>query len=64
MLRGANELRDLREEPSRVTAMMSGTAAVSTTTPAGPPASPANAGLVTETTAFAGTPAIFVPMPL
>eukprot|EP00959_Pyramimonas_sp_CCMP1952_P325688 6816680-Pyramimonas_sp.AAC.1 len=38
-LRGAKELRDLREELNR------GTAAVSMTTPAGQPASPANAGL-------------------
>eukprot|EP00959_Pyramimonas_sp_CCMP1952_P362567 7592789-Pyramimonas_sp.AAC.1 len=45
VLRAANELRDLREELNRVTAMMTVTAAVSMATPAGQPASPANAGL-------------------
>eukprot|EP00959_Pyramimonas_sp_CCMP1952_P258751 5408977-Pyramimonas_sp.AAC.1 len=34
------------------------------TTPAGQPASPANAGLVTEAIALAGGPAIDAPMPL
>eukprot|EP00959_Pyramimonas_sp_CCMP1952_P155698 3256644-Pyramimonas_sp.AAC.1 len=34
---GANELRDLREELNRVTAMMTSTAAISMTTPAGLP---------------------------
>eukprot|EP00959_Pyramimonas_sp_CCMP1952_P229016 4788785-Pyramimonas_sp.AAC.1 len=43
---------------------MTGTAAVSMATPAGPHSSPANAGPVTETTTLAGTPAIDVPMPL
>eukprot|EP00959_Pyramimonas_sp_CCMP1952_P006567 137059-Pyramimonas_sp.AAC.1 len=44
--------------------MMTGTAAVSVTTPAGQPASSANAGLVTEATALAGGPAKDTPMPL
>eukprot|EP00959_Pyramimonas_sp_CCMP1952_P285828 5976479-Pyramimonas_sp.AAC.1 len=43
---------------------MTGTAAVSMTTPAGQPGSPANAGPVTEATTLAGTPAIDMPMPL
>eukprot|EP00959_Pyramimonas_sp_CCMP1952_P319320 6681890-Pyramimonas_sp.AAC.1 len=45
ILRGANELRDLRGELNRATAMMTGNAVVSTTTPAGQPASSASAGL-------------------
>eukprot|EP00959_Pyramimonas_sp_CCMP1952_P217774 4554509-Pyramimonas_sp.AAC.1 len=64
ILRGANELRDLREELNRVTAMMTGNAVVSTTTPARQPASSANAGLVMEASAPAGTPAVDTPMPL
>eukprot|EP00959_Pyramimonas_sp_CCMP1952_P342188 7168814-Pyramimonas_sp.AAC.1 len=43
ILRRANELKDLREELNRVTAMMTSTAETSTTTPAGIPASSANA---------------------
>eukprot|EP00959_Pyramimonas_sp_CCMP1952_P145183 3039927-Pyramimonas_sp.AAC.1 len=42
---------------------MAGNAAVSTTTPAGQPASSANAGLVTEAIAPAGGPAVDAPMP-
>eukprot|EP00959_Pyramimonas_sp_CCMP1952_P341897 7162051-Pyramimonas_sp.AAC.1 len=64
ILRGANEFRDLREELNRVTAMMTNNVAVSTTTPAGQPASTANAGLVTEATTPAGTPAVDTLMPL
>eukprot|EP00959_Pyramimonas_sp_CCMP1952_P254025 5306729-Pyramimonas_sp.AAC.1 len=44
--------------------MMTGNAVVSTTAPAGQPASSANAGLVTEATTPAGTPALDTPMPL
>eukprot|EP00959_Pyramimonas_sp_CCMP1952_P198917 4160524-Pyramimonas_sp.AAC.1 len=43
---------------------MAGTAAVSVTTPAGQPASPANAGLATEATTLAGTFATDMPVPL
>eukprot|EP00959_Pyramimonas_sp_CCMP1952_P042897 897632-Pyramimonas_sp.AAC.1 len=60
----ANELRDLREELNRVTAMMAGNAVVSMATPAGQPASSDNAGLVAEATALTGAPAIDAPMPL
>eukprot|EP00959_Pyramimonas_sp_CCMP1952_P415748 8711152-Pyramimonas_sp.AAC.1 len=45
ILRGANEFRDIRAELNRITAMMTNTAVVSITTPAGQPASSANAGL-------------------
>eukprot|EP00959_Pyramimonas_sp_CCMP1952_P066858 1395916-Pyramimonas_sp.AAC.1 len=64
ILRRANELRDLRKELNRATAMMTSTAAISTTTPAGLPASLVNAGLVTEAATLAGAPATDVPMPL
>eukprot|EP00959_Pyramimonas_sp_CCMP1952_P163080 3409029-Pyramimonas_sp.AAC.1 len=50
ILRGTNELRDLREELHRVTAMMMNSAAAPATTPAGQPASSANAGQATEAT--------------
>eukprot|EP00959_Pyramimonas_sp_CCMP1952_P106024 2216774-Pyramimonas_sp.AAC.1 len=59
-LRGANEFRDLREELNRVTVMMMNDAAVLATTPAGQPASSANAVQATEATA----PALDAPMPL
>eukprot|EP00959_Pyramimonas_sp_CCMP1952_P310455 6497489-Pyramimonas_sp.AAC.1 len=38
ILRGANELRDLREELNRIPAMTMNNAAVAATTPAGQPA--------------------------
>eukprot|EP00959_Pyramimonas_sp_CCMP1952_P298146 6236501-Pyramimonas_sp.AAC.1 len=44
--------------------MLTGNAGVSTATPAGQPASSANAGLATEATTPPGTPAIDAPMPL
>eukprot|EP00959_Pyramimonas_sp_CCMP1952_P371668 7782937-Pyramimonas_sp.AAC.1 len=53
----ASELRELREELNRVTAMMTSTAEILTTTPAGIPASSANAGLVMEAATLAGAPA-------
>eukprot|EP00959_Pyramimonas_sp_CCMP1952_P226969 4745509-Pyramimonas_sp.AAC.1 len=43
---------------------MTGNAVVSMATPAGQPASSANAGLVTEATTPAGAPAVDAPMPL
>eukprot|EP00959_Pyramimonas_sp_CCMP1952_P195850 4094516-Pyramimonas_sp.AAC.1 len=64
ILQRANELRDLREELNRVTAMMASAAAVYATTPAGLPASLVNAGLVTEAATLAGAPATDVPIPL
>eukprot|EP00959_Pyramimonas_sp_CCMP1952_P179863 3760867-Pyramimonas_sp.AAC.1 len=64
ILQRANELRDLREELKRVTAMLTSTADISMTTPAGIPAQLASAGLVTEAATLAGTPAIDVPIPL
>eukprot|EP00959_Pyramimonas_sp_CCMP1952_P445792 9333526-Pyramimonas_sp.AAC.1 len=57
---GANELKDLREELNRVAAMMMNNAAAPATTPAGQPASSANAGQATE----AIVPALDAPMPL
>eukprot|EP00959_Pyramimonas_sp_CCMP1952_P190931 3992988-Pyramimonas_sp.AAC.1 len=44
--------------------MMTGNAVASTTTPAGQPASSANAGPLTEAATPAGTPAVDAPMPL
>eukprot|EP00959_Pyramimonas_sp_CCMP1952_P395587 8288837-Pyramimonas_sp.AAC.1 len=60
IFRVADKLRGLREELNRVAAMMAINAAAPTTTPAGQPASSANAGQATEATA----PAVDTPMPL
>eukprot|EP00959_Pyramimonas_sp_CCMP1952_P053481 1118917-Pyramimonas_sp.AAC.1 len=60
ILRGANELIDLREELIRVTGMMMNYTAAPPTTAAGQPASSANVGQATE----AAVPAVDAPMPL
>eukprot|EP00959_Pyramimonas_sp_CCMP1952_P224450 4693196-Pyramimonas_sp.AAC.2 len=60
VIRGANELRDLREELDRITAMVTNDTAAAATTSAGQPASSSSEAQATVTTA----PAINTPMPL